>query len=139
MKVYIKLSTIWSSYRCLALKYLNTGWFTRWYQELAGFNFTLIDKKGKENNNADALSRSSQMAEALPLQEDDYAKFYEIDEPVVNFEEGVNEIQHIQCSLIEISEEQAKDKVWSEVISWIEQGWLPEKAERRQEVKQERF
>ena len=57
------------------------------------------------------------MAEALPLQEDDYAKFYEIDEPVVNFEEGVNEIQHIQCSLIEISEEQAKDKVWSEVIS----------------------
>ena len=41
---------------------------------------------------------------------------------MIKFEEGVNEIQHIQRSLIEIAEEQAKDKVWSEVISWIEQG-----------------
>ena len=37
-----------------ALKYLTTtknqsGLFTRWYQELAGFNFTVIHKKGKEN------------------------------------------------------------------------------------------
>ena len=43
---------------------------------------------------------------------------------MIKFEGGVNEIQHIQCSLIEIAEEQAKDKVWSEVISWIEQGQL---------------
>ena len=50
------------------------------------------------------------------------AEFYEIYEPVIKFEEGVNEIQYIQCSLIDIAEEQAKDKVWSEVISWIEQG-----------------
>ena len=82
--------------------------FTRWYQELAGFNFILIHKKGKENSNADALSRSSHMAE--------------IDEPVINFEGGVNEIQHIQQSLVKIPEEQSKDKVWSEVISWVEKG-----------------
>ena len=62
------------------------------------------------------------MAEALPLEEDKYAEFYEIDEPVIKFKEGVTEIQHIKRSLIEIAEEQAKDKVWSEVISWIEQG-----------------
>ena len=98
------------------------GLFTRWYHELAGLNFAMIHKKGKENSNADALSRSSHMVEAPPLEEDEYAKFYEIDEPVIKFEEGVNEIQHIQRSLIEIAEEQAKDKVWSEVISWIEQG-----------------
>ena len=54
---------------------------TRWYQELAGFNFTVIHKKGKENSNADALSRSSQMAAAPPLGEDKYAELYDLDEP----------------------------------------------------------
>ena len=71
------------------------------------------------------------MSEAPPLKEDEYAKFDEIDEPVIKFEEAVNEIQHIQRSLIEIAEEQSKDQVWSEVISWIEQGQLPKKTETR--------
>ena len=31
-------------------------------------------------------------AEAPPLEEDKYAEFYEIDEPVIRFEGGVNEI-----------------------------------------------
>ena len=66
--------------------------FTRWYQELAGFNFTVVHKKGKENSNADALSQSAHMAEALLLEEDMYAEFYQIDEPVIKFEGGVNEI-----------------------------------------------
>ena len=44
---------------------------------------------------------------------------------------GVNEIQHKQCSLIKIAKEQTMDKVWSEVISWIEQGRLSEKMETR--------
>ena len=48
---------------------------------------------------------------------------------MINFRGGVNEIQHIQPSLIEIAEEQAKDEVWSKVISWVEKGQLPEKAE----------
>ena len=105
-----------------ALKYLTTmknqsGLFTRWYQELAGFNFTVIRKKGKENSNADALSRASHMAEALLFEEDKYAEFYEIDKPVMKFGGGVNEIQHIQGSLLKIAKEQTKDEVWSEVIS----------------------
>ena len=41
---------------------------------------------------------------------------------------GVNEIQQIQRSLIEIAEEQSKDEGWSEVISWVEKGQLPGKA-----------
>ena len=82
-----------------------SGLFTRCYQELAGFNFTVIHKKGKDKSNAEALNRSSHMEEALPLAEDKYAKFYEINEPVINFEGGLNEIQHIQQSMIEISEE----------------------------------
>ena len=56
---------------------------------------------------------------APPLSEDKYAEFYEIDKPVIQFAEGVNEIQHIQHSMIEVAEEQAKDKVWREVISWV--------------------
>ena len=64
----------------------------------------MIYKKGKENNNADALSRSSYMTKALLLSEDEYL----IDQPIIQFAEGVNEIQHIQCSMIEVAEEQAK-------------------------------
>ena len=65
----------------------------------------MIHKKGKENSNTDTLSRSSQMTEAPPLEEEKYAEFYEIDIPVIKFEGGVNEIQYLQCSLIEIAEE----------------------------------
>ena len=71
------------------------------------------------------------MAEAPPLEEDKYADLYKIDEPVIKFEGGVNKIQHIQHSTAEIAEEQAKDEVWSEVISWVEQGQVPKKAETR--------
>ena len=103
-----------------------SGLFTPWYQESAGFNFTVVHKKGKENSNADALSWSAHMVEAPPLEEDKYDEFYEIDEPVIKFECVVNEIQHVQCSTAEIAEEQEKDEVWSEVISWVEQGRVPE-------------
>ena len=71
------------------------------------------------------------MAEAPPLAETYYAEFYEIDKAVINFEGGVNEIQHIQRSMMEVVEEQAKDKICSEVISWVEKGQLREKAETR--------
>ena len=47
-----------------------SGLFTRWYQELADLNFTVVHKKGKKNSNADAFSQSTHMAEALPLEED---------------------------------------------------------------------
>ena len=51
------------------------------------------------------------MPEALLLSEDKYAEFYEIDKSVIQFAEGVNGIQCIQRSMIEVAEEQAKDKV----------------------------
>ena len=62
------------------------------------------------------------MAEAPPLEEDENAKFNKIDTPVIKFEGGVNEIQHIQLSIVEIAEKQAKNEVWREEISWVEQG-----------------
>ena len=33
--------------------------------------------------------------------------------------------------MIEVAEKQSKDKVWREVISWVEQGRVPEKKETR--------
>ena len=33
--------------------------------------------------------------------------------------------------MIKVAEEQAKNKVWREVISWEEQGHVPEKTETR--------
>ena len=71
------------------------------------------------------------MSEAPLLSQDKYAEFYEIDEPVIQFSDGVNEIQHVQQSMLKIAEEQAKDKVWREVISWVVQGCIPEKTEIR--------
>ena len=112
-----------------------SGLFTRWYQELAGLDFTVIHKKGKENSNPDALSRSSNMAKALTLEEAKYAKFYKIDEPVIRFEGGVNKIQQIQRSLIEITEEQSKNQVWRKVISWVEDSY---QRRWRREVKKEK-
>ena len=75
------------------------------------------------------------MVEAPILAEGKYAKFYDIDEPVIRCKGGVNKIQHIQRSLVEITEEQCKDEVWSKVISWVEKGQLREKAETRDKSK----
>ena len=56
------------------------------------------------------------MPEAPLLSEDKYAEFYEIEESMIQFAEGANEIQHIQCSMVEVAEEQGKYQVWREVI-----------------------
>ena len=91
----------------------------------------MIHKKGKKNSDADALSRLSHMPKAPLLSEYKYAEFYEIDEPLIQFAEGVNKIQHVQCSMIGVAEEQANDKVCREVISWVEHGCVPKKKETR--------
>ena len=55
---------------------------------------------------------------------------------MIKYIEGINEIQHIQRSLGEISEEQVKDEVWSEVIKWVERGSVPDKVEIRGKMKE---
>ena len=71
------------------------------------------------------------MQEASTIEEGEYAKFYGIDVLGISFEEGVNEIQHLQWSLVEITEGQSKNEVWSKVISWVEKGQWLEKEETR--------
>ena len=48
----------------------------------------------------------------------------------------MKEIQQVQRSTEEIAEEQTKEEVWREVISWVEQGRLPEKAEIRDKARE---
>ena len=76
------------------------------------------------------------MSEALPLSEDKYAEFYEIGEPVIQFADRVNEIQQVQRCMIKIAKEQAKNKVWREVISSVGQRCVPEKRETRGKVRE---
>ena len=71
------------------------------------------------------------MSEALLLSDDKYAEFYDI-----QFEEEVNEIQHIQQSIIEIAEEQAKDNFGAKWSGWLGQGRVPEKTETRGKLKE---
>ena len=72
------------------------------------------------------------MEDAPSLEDDVYAEFYDVDEPVIKFLEGINEVQHVQRQLSEVAEEQAKDEVWSEVISWVEKGHMQKQEEGRE-------
>ena len=84
-----------------ALKYPTTiknhsGLFTRWYQEIAGFKLIVVHITRKENSNTDTLSRSMHMVEPVKLlEEDQYVKFYEVDEPELKSKDCVNEVRHV--------------------------------------------
>ena len=71
------------------------------------------------------------MEDAPVLEDDVYAEFYDVEEPVIKFLGEINEVQHVQRQLSEVAEEQAKDEVWSEVIKWVEKGHMQDKSELR--------
>ena len=45
-------------------------------------------------------------------------------------------IQHVQRSMVEVPEEQAKDKVWRQVIIWVAQVCVLEKKKTRGKAKE---
>ena len=65
---------------------------------MARFNFTNVHKKGRENSNTDAMSRSTHNGGPPPLEEDNYANFYEEDKPVISIADRVNMISYAQPS-----------------------------------------
>ena len=71
------------------------------------------------------------MEDAPAIEDKVYAEFYDVDEPVIKFLGGINEVQHIQRQLSEVAEEQANDEVWSEVIKWVRKGHALDKSEVR--------
>ena len=76
------------------------------------------------------------MEDAPALEDNLYAEFYDVDEPVIKFLGGINQVQHVQQQLSEVAEEQAKDEVWSEVIKWVEKGHAPDKSEVRGKLRE---
>ena len=66
----------------------------RWYESLAVYNFTVTHKKGVENKNADALSRSEHLPE--PTQEE-CAEAEELmdEEVVIKFTDPAGKINNI--------------------------------------------
>ena len=52
-----------------------TGMLARWTEELAGYDFTVKHRPGKDNLNADALSRSEHMPEPTQEEEEEHDSY----------------------------------------------------------------
>ena len=64
-----------------------TGIFMRWYETLGGLQFKVFHKKGKENTNADALSRSTHLPNPTEEEIEEYREDQEFERPRVEFQD----------------------------------------------------
>jgi deoxyuridine 5'-triphosphate nucleotidohydrolase len=101
-----------------ALKQLNNlkptgGILSRWYEELASLQFKVVHKKGSENSNADALSRSDHLPEPELEEEREQAEFI-----------GAVETELTRAKILEA---QALDETLKLVRKWISSGQVPSK------------
>ena len=138
-----------------ALKYVQTlkqpsGIWFRWLQELQGYNFEVFHKPGKDNTNADNLSRSDHLPEpteeeAKEAEEEYIRSLYQYIEEL-DKEEKDQEIKDVENESIkemhnfgrDVSPEQViiaqkEDPIVAEVRSWIQQKKKPEKEELKGE------
>ena len=139
-----------------ALKFLKnlktpSGIWYRWVEELGGYQFEVVHRKGRENTNADALSRSDHhpepSAEELAEQENEYVGALREavkDLGTVAYRRESRELQDnplIQAmdeSIEELTKEnlvkiQKTDSTLSTVRKWVETGKRPEKRTLRLE------
>ena len=135
-----------------ALKYLRnlktpTGIWFRWLEELSSYDFLVRHRPGKENLNADALSRSEhhpeptaeevaeqerefgpQLLRAIKeLEEEEQAKELESETPAVRRLHRVGE----ELSREVLERTQEEDEVLGQVRHWVERGQRPEKSSLR--------
>ena len=104
------------------------GMMARWLEELSGYDFEIIHCPGKDNLNADALSRCNHLPEPS-------------DEDVEEQDTYVNALamnDHVEIlSMIEdldrrnIFKEQSEDPILKEVRAWISTGTVPSRKELR--------
>jgi len=101
----------------------------RWYGKLVGYDFHVEHQPGKDNINADLLSRASHLP--APTKEDieEEAEFVE-EEPVITYDGEVNEV-HQQLSLQDLQQAQEDNEVLAVVRQWVQDGAAPSRAELR--------
>ena len=125
-----------------ALTYLQTmkkltGIYFRWLSEIQSFEFEVYHRPGKQNTNADALSRSGHLEEATKEEEDEEAgyihRLYNTVEKLEEEDEQIRNLHRNSDKLIKdnIVKEQKDDEILGQVRKWIKKNKLPTKQEIR--------
>ena len=120
-----------------SLKYLQTmkdpkGIWFRWLTWIQQFNFEIRHRPGKENSNADAISRSEHMPPPEPEDEEDEAEYInKLEMYLGELEEeddikALNEVG-VQLSRENLIREQKEDEILQEVRSWLTKKQMPTK------------
>ena len=103
----------------------NTGMLARWMEELAGYDFEVKHRPGKENLNADALSRREGMPEPEAEEQEEHSAYVSaVDQPgpATYFKE---------LERTQILQSQAANPLLKQVRAWVCAGKPPEKVEAR--------
>ena len=103
----------------------NTGMLARWQEELAGYDFTVIHRPGKENLNADALSRREGMPEPDKEEHEEHSTYI----GSMNALGPATYPRELERG--QILNSQAADPILRQVRLWICAGKPPEKHEVR--------
>ena len=135
-----------------ALKYLRnlkcpTGIWFRWLEELSSYDFEVRHRPGKENVNADALSRSDHHPEPTPEEVAEQEREFgpQLLRAIQELEEGEQEreikreapgmqMMHRvgeELSREALEETQRGDEILGQVRTWVERGRRPDKATLR--------
>ena len=100
------------------LKYLQTmanpkGIAGRWLDEVQNYDFTVVHRPGRQNKNADSLSRANHLPEPEPYEEQEQKEYI--------------------CTLtrMDLRAAQSQDPVLKEVERWLGQGQPPTKEEMK--------
>ena len=122
-----------------ALKHLSTlkptaGILSRWYEELANLDFEVIHRKGKDNLNADALSRATHLPppdEEEEREQGEWIGHLTAEDLELEGTHPGQDVQQLSRELL--LEAQGEDEILRKVRGWLSAGKLPSKEEIRGE------
>ena len=112
-----------------------TGIYFRWLSEIQSYEFDVYHRPGKENTNADALSRSNHLE--LPTKEEEEEeegyvhRIYTLVRQLEKNDEKIRSLHRNSDKLTRdnLVREQKDDEILGQVRKWIEQNKLPSKQE----------
>ena len=123
-----------------ALTYLQTmkkltGIYFRWLSEIQSFDFDVYHRPGKENTNADAVSRSSHLEYPTKEEEEEEADYihrlYDLVRKLEAEDEKIRSLHSNSDKLTKdnLVKEQKDDEILKQVRTWIKNNKLPSKQE----------